>query len=109
MKNELSTFECELFLLEQSGFLNFQRFNLVILFFVLFTYCIGTFAYYEMDPPLYGTFSTLNSILGALVFLGHSMGNQIMRQHLVGAWQRCCGSGRSQAPRRKFAKRPIKK
>ncbi|CAG0882076.1 unnamed protein product [Cyprideis torosa] len=61
-----------------------QRFNLAILLLVLVTFILGTFAYYEMDPGLYGSFSTCNAILGAVIFIGHTMGNEIVSRQDTG-------------------------
>ncbi|RXG71981.1 hypothetical protein Avbf_05037 [Armadillidium vulgare] len=53
-----------------------QRTNLVILFFVIAHMLVGMLSEYEQNLPLYGTFSVLNGVTGALVFFLHCTNNQ---------------------------------
>ncbi|KAL7630916.1 UNVERIFIED_CONTAM: hypothetical protein RMT77_018797 [Armadillidium vulgare] len=60
-----------------------QRTNLVILFFVIAHMLVGMLSEYEQNLPLYGTFSVLNGVTGALVFFLHCTNNQRVRQLLL--------------------------
>lgn len=60
-----------------------QRTNLFILAFVFASYIVGVLSDHEQNLALYGTFSSLNSVLGVLVFLGHTMGNQIVNYSII--------------------------
>lgn len=71
-----------------------QRSNLIIMPLVFCSWVIGMLSEYEQDLALYGTFSVLNGIVGAVIFFFHSTGNQQVRAKLVKMWQMCRGRRR---------------
>ena len=56
-----------------------QRTNLLLIPMVFAHWVLGMFSEYEQNMGLYGTFSIVNGVLGALVFLGHCSNNQQVR------------------------------
>lgn len=48
---------------------------------VFASWVVGMLSEYEQDLALYGTFSVLNGIVGAVIFFFHSTGNQQVRAY----------------------------
>ena len=52
-----------------------QKANVVIVLMTFVTFFIGTWGEYEKNPLLIGLFTTLSSILGALIMVLHTVSN----------------------------------
>ena len=61
-----------------------QRSNLVIMPLVFISWMVGVMSEYEQDVALYGVFTILNGVLGAIIFLFHCSGNEDVREKLQG-------------------------
>ena len=61
-----------------------QRSNLVIMPLVFISWFVGVMSEYEQDVALYGIFTILNGVLGAIVFIFHCSGNEDVREKLEG-------------------------
>ena len=45
---------------------------------VFASWVVGMLSEYEQNLPLYGTFSVMNGVLGAMVFFFHCMGSEVV-------------------------------
>ena len=61
-----------------------QRSNLLIMTLVFVSWFVGLMSEYQQDVGLYGVFTILNGVLGAVVFVAHCSSNEDVREKLQG-------------------------